>query len=314
MRIAAAFLLGLLLCAGRGNAGEGAATPLDIYLHPQTLAHLPDGRALHFFCLGDGAPIVIVDAGWGDWSTRWRGFQPELAKQSKVCVLDRPGYGFSDRGPLPRDAAATVADLQAGLSAAGLPPPYVLVGHSLGGFHMRLFAYRYPAETAGLLLIDPPTERIYQRDRVPDEDLDEVRRCLSLAKKAPLSAGAPDGCVPQPAEEWSAAMRDRQIRLLGSPALFETELSEDLSMVGRSADQLADARHSLGRMPLIILQADAPPQDERSRELDLQAADSSRGRHVIVTGASHYIQNDRPDVVIGSLRDILAAARDHRGE
>lgn len=300
----AAFLIALLLC-GQAHAGNS----LDVYLHPQTLARLPDGRALHFFCLGEGSPIAILDAGWGGWSTSWRAIQPKLAERTKVCALDRAGYGFSDPGPLPRDAAAVADDLQAGLAAAGLAPPYLLVGHSQGGFEMRLFAYRHPDETAGLLLLDPPTEQLYLRDRTADEDLDQTRRCLALAKQRRLKPGAKDDCVGPPAADWSPAMRAHQIKVASAPAYFEAALSEDLSLVGSSTDEIVAARRSLGALPLIVLQADARPEEERSRELDNQARDSSIGRHVIVAGSRHYIQNDRPDVFLDAFQEILEKAR-----
>ena len=291
-------------------SGVASAAPdLDAYLHPQTLGVLPDGRKVHFFCTGEGAPTAILDAGWGSWSTSWRTFQPKLAKFTKVCAFDRAGYGFSDPGPLPRDTASSVADLHAGLKAAGLAPPYILVGHSLGGFDARLFAYDYPDEVAGLLLIDPPTERLYRRDRMPDEDLDLVRNCIEIAKRRPLVAGDKDGCIGHPSPDWSKEMQAHQIEVGSRLSYFETELSEDLSMVGPSADEVAAARHDLGNIPLIILQADSSPEDERSRELSDQARDSTSGLYRIVKGARHYIHADKPDIVIAAFRDIIDTGR-----
>lgn len=305
------FILMIAAISGiaRAETNGSPVSGLDVYLHPQTLAVLPDGRKVHFFCTGEGTPTAILDAGWGSWSTSWRTFQPKLAQFTRVCAFDRPGYGFSDPGPLPRDTAATVADLQAGLKVAGLSPPYVLVGHSLAGFDVRLFAYDHPDEVAGLLLIDPPTEKIYQRDREPDEDLDSVRNCIEIAKVRRLVVDDKDGCLDHPSSDWSKEMQAHQIDVVSKVTYWETELSEDLSMVGTSADEVAAARHDLGDLPLILLQADSSPEDERSKELRDQARDSTRGQYRIVKGARHYIHVDKPDIVIAAFREIINSAR-----
>jgi pimeloyl-ACP methyl ester carboxylesterase len=305
--------IAMILGIARAETNGSPVSGLDVYLHPQTVAVLPDGRKVHFFCTGEGTPTAILDAGWGSWSTSWRAFQPKVAQFTRVCAFDRPGYGFSDPGPLPRDTAATVADLHAGLHAAGLASPYVLVGHSLAGFDVRLFAYDYPDEVAGLLLIDPPTEKIYQRDRAPDEDLDSVRNCIAIAKIRRLVVNDKDGCIESPSLDWSNEMQAHQIEVGSKLTYFETELSEDLSMVGTSADEVAAARHDLGNLPLILLQADSSPENERSKELRDQARDSARGQYRIVKGARHYIYVDKPDMVVAAFREIINSAREGSG-
>jgi pimeloyl-ACP methyl ester carboxylesterase len=120
-----------LAAAAPAPAPETAPDPaLDVYLKPQTLAVLPDGRHYNLFCLGHNGPTVLLDAGASSWSTSWRKLQPDMARTTRVCAIDRPGFNFSDPGPLPRDVAAEAADLHAALQAAGLRPPYILVGHS----------------------------------------------------------------------------------------------------------------------------------------------------------------------------------------
>ena len=155
------FLFALLLSAAVADAARAAAPAidpaLDDYLTPQTLAMLPDGRRLHLFCMGQGQPTAIVAPGWHIPALGWNRIQPLMAKRTRVCLYDRAGYSFSDPGPMPRDTASEVKDLHDALKAAGLEGPFILVGHSLGGFDARLFAYTYPKETAGLLLLDPPT-------------------------------------------------------------------------------------------------------------------------------------------------------------
>ncbi|HWE45246.1 MAG TPA: alpha/beta hydrolase [Caulobacteraceae bacterium] len=304
--------------AGMACAAEPPVDPArDVYLHPQTLATLPDGRHLNFFCEGEGSPTVLVSPGWHIPDIGWRTLQAEMAKTTRVCIVNRAGYGFSDPGPMPRDTAAEVKDMHDGLQAARIPGPYVLVGHSLGGFDIRLFAYEHPEETAGLLLLDPPTEHIFQHTRTPDEDVDLMQRCAALARKETLVPHGKDGCIETAlGPGWSQAMHDRYAADERRPEWFETLRSEDISMVGRSADEMVAARRKLGSIPLVVLQADedcGPKGDtfDRARcaELLSQARDSTRGERRIVAGASHMIQVDKPDVFLATFREVVAQAR-----
>ncbi len=113
------------------------ATDPSPYTHPQRLVDI-GGRKLNLYCTGTGLPTVILEAGGGESSLDWRFVQPQLTKTTRTCSYDRAGYGFSGRGPLPRDAAATVGDLHALIAAAGIPKPFVLVGYSNGELYSRL--------------------------------------------------------------------------------------------------------------------------------------------------------------------------------
>jgi pimeloyl-ACP methyl ester carboxylesterase len=84
--------------------------------------------------------------------------QPRIAARTCACLYDRAGYGFSDPSPRAADANNAVDDLHALLQAAAIAPPYVLVGNSFGGASAQLFAWRFPAEVAGLVLIEPMHE------------------------------------------------------------------------------------------------------------------------------------------------------------
>ncbi len=329
MRWTSALLAILLLMAG-AVAASSAAPPvvdptLDEYLTPQTLAVLPDGRRLHLFCKGRGEPIAIVAPGWHIPALGWNKLQPAMAQLTRVCLYDRPGYSFSDPGPMPRDTAAEVKDLHDALGAAGLQGPYVLVGHSLGGFDARMFAYAYPKETAGLLLLDPPTEQIFQQTRQPDEDVELMARCAARVQLGPIDWN--DRCLDNGLKlgpRWSDAMRSKVLADQNRTSWWETLESEDRSMVTRSADEMVAARRKLGSIPLIVLQSDThcPRTPQRLRlagrgdfdarrcaELAGQARDSTRGQWRIVPGASHMIQDDKPDVVIKAFGDVLQVAR-----
>ena len=115
---------------------------------PARLVVLPDGRKLNFRCMGSGSPTIVFESGWGATSTAWAKVQPALSTSYRTCSYDRAGYGFSDPGPDPRDGSAIAADLDAGLRAARLTGPFVLVGHSAGGLYIRLLAGADPAKSS----------------------------------------------------------------------------------------------------------------------------------------------------------------------
>ena len=123
--------------------------------------HVPAGRlvdigthTLHVSCLGQGQPAVIIDAGLGSSSLEWLGIQKALARNTRTCIYDRAGYGLSEPGPLPRTSSRIADELFLLLRAAAIPGPYVLVGHSFGGYDMQIFASRYRQYTAGLVLVE----------------------------------------------------------------------------------------------------------------------------------------------------------------
>ena len=113
------------------------------------------GYRLHINCTGVGSPTVVIEAGWGDSSASWGWVQPEVAKTTRICTYDRAGMGWSEVSPEPRTAREFAKELHTLLTKANEPGPYVLVGHSLGGYTMRVYAHDYSGEVAGLVLVDP---------------------------------------------------------------------------------------------------------------------------------------------------------------
>ncbi len=113
-----------------------------------------DNHLMHINCMGRGSPTVLIDAGNGSFSVEWTPIQEQLSQKVRTCTYDRSGYGWSEPGPEPRDGNQVVSELHQLLQVAREPGPYLLVGHSLGGVHLRLYAAQYPADVAGLVLID----------------------------------------------------------------------------------------------------------------------------------------------------------------
>lgn len=109
---------------------------------------------LHINCTGQGSPTVVIDSGLGGFSLEWHQIQNNLSKHVRICSYDRAGYGWSELGPRPRTTARITRELHTLLSEAKVPGPYLLVGHSFGGYNIRYFASEYPDLVAGMVLID----------------------------------------------------------------------------------------------------------------------------------------------------------------
>jgi pimeloyl-ACP methyl ester carboxylesterase len=162
-KIAVTFGALVILLALAGASYQLIESRLDARHFPEN-GRLIDvgGYSLLLNCTGTGRPTVILESGLGDLSVEWRAVQPEVAKFSRVCSYDRAGYGSSDPGPMPRTSAQIAAELHILLKNAGEVPPYVLVGHSFGGYNVRVFNGRYPDEVAGIVLVDATQEDQYE--------------------------------------------------------------------------------------------------------------------------------------------------------
>ena len=323
-----------LLLASALLATPAAAQPdlLAAYATPQTLVTLPDGRKLHFHCSGLGGPLVILDAGWSASSLAWRSVQPQVATMTRVCAMVRAGMGFSSPGPLPRDAAAIVDDLHAALQTPDFPGPYILVGHSLGGMSLRLYASRYPDQVAGMVLVDPANPHQDRRfaavsptvAAVTQGEITTSRRCADLAKAGTLKPGGEGwaACGGDPPTEWPDALRAHLIAQRLDPAAAEQRLSEIESVAEPNSAQVESAKTSLGDIPLIVLTAEGTSKDPSipaadqpavarlwSWMHDEAAALSTGGSNRLVLGAGHNIQSEKPDVVIGAISEVFLKAR-----
>ncbi len=112
-----------------------------------------DGRQLHLWCTGNGSPTILLEAGGASSSVQWWPVQEQLAEFSRVCSYDRAGFGWSEPSPSELSFEAGARDLKALLSAAEVSGPYILVGHSKGGLHVRTYARLYPDDVAGVLVV-----------------------------------------------------------------------------------------------------------------------------------------------------------------
>jgi len=286
-----------------------------------------NGRSLELFCQGNGSPTVILESGLGGKMFAWRKVQPVLARRYRVCAYHRAGMGESSSGPTPRDAVAIVSDLEKLVRRAQLRPPYILVGHSLGGFTVRLFARRNLRRTAGVVLVDPAAVgQLESLGAIAGVDL--YRGHLALLRRCSAQADAPD-CKRWPLtpslDDAPRALRDQL--LLRRPAEWRAMVSELESFAagGRDEAQIRAAGTGLVALPLIVLTADwVPPVEEwspaqRQALLDAiiathkaLAGHSGRGAHKFITGTSHDIQLDKPEDVIEAVEQVASTARRSR--
>jgi len=267
------------------------------------------GRNMHIYCVGQGSPRVILESGLGDSYTSWRKVQPQIAKSTRVCSYDRAGLGYSDPSFEPRTSNVIAEQLHALLQAAGVSPPYILVGHSMGGFDVRLFASLYRKEVAGMVLVDASHPE--QETRFPAQ-LKKMeggwqREAEFLEYTMPFGIprllGVCDESPPARAADCNWHSAREQVFEMKS---FSTSAAA------------AGATGSLGDLPLIVLShdpdkpsSDFPPdlaktvnQTWEQMQEDLRHL-STRGTQTVVKNTSHYIQLDQPDAVIEAVRRVV---------
>jgi pimeloyl-ACP methyl ester carboxylesterase len=275
---------------------------------------------MQLYCTGEGkgGPTVVMDAGLGGGVLDWQTVQPKVAEFARVCSYDRSGVGWSESGPTPRTSPRIVTELHALLKNAGEDGPYVLVGHSFGGANAQLYASEHPEEVAGMVLVDSALDT-----RVLDKDL---RDALAEAAPPPLviKAMAPLG-IPR----WLASgeeslpkrlARERSAIYNGTRHLYA--VADEWAAVQESVAEATDAAPSLGDKPLIVLSAGAREFPGFTKGRAKRAQDqtdvfeaglkdlSENSELVVAKNSSHYIQFDRPELVVDSIRRVVEAARD----
>lgn len=231
-----------------------------------------DGHDVEIATAGSGgAATVVFEAGLGDDWTSWDDVASQVARHTRIFAYSRPGYGASSPASTSRNPRQIVEELRALLGHEGYAPPYVLVGHSFGGTYMELFAKAHSDEVLGAVLVDP-----------------RHRDFLSTCESAEL-----DNCgISEPLLEMQSASTIAEYHAFP-----------------RAADEIREAG-TFGAYPVRVLTATEHPVSP-AREALWQtmlgelAAEASNGEQIIVRGADHYIQLDRPDVVVDSILEML---------
>ena len=323
----------ILLAIASASFASSSERPLIdgiAYTQPQRMVEIEPGRRLNLYCVGNGSPTVIFESGLTDPINVWGYVQPVVARKTRTCSYDRAGVGFSDAGRRPATSANIVDDLHHLLIAAKIKPPYVLVAHSAGGLNATLYAYTYPSEVAGMVLVDPTDENQTEGYRLLDPEkrtpaqwdayaiepgLQTRRECI-VAANAGFVTGTElfKKCSFYQQPQLSEAVQAATIKFQMQPAFQQAQLSEEENVFRASADQVRAARRSYGDMPLIVLTKSAgpppknplPPEQIAHREarykmwvnLHAEVAKlSTRGVHEIVPGSGHAIQLEKPEAV-----------------
>ncbi len=225
---------------------------------------------------GHGPRTVVLEAGLGDTLGVWSDVQSLIAANcTRTIAYTRAGYPGSDPAGGPRDAATIVSELRAELKRRGILPPYVLVGHSLGGLYMQYFARHYPDEIEGLLLVD------------------------STHWNQQLQLG------PDVADPFG-----RRSTVLFIPWIMRRELIDSTS-----AGEQVHASPNASSVPTIVLSrtrtlhGETPASHELATQLQEDIVATFPGaRHVRVADSGHYIQRDRPEVVVAAARELAGCA------
>jgi pimeloyl-ACP methyl ester carboxylesterase len=224
-----AIILIVILLAGATYQGVATALERRKYPHPGSLIDV-GGHQLHIYCTGEGSPAVILEASASGMSAAWGLVQPQVAERTQVCSYDRAGLGWSEAGDRPYDPGRVPDELHALLRAAGVSPPYVLSGHSLGASFMRVFASRYAGEIAALVEIDPAVEMNGEPPLLP---LSPWLARTGVLRATRLSSAAADG-LPEPSLGALSSFLNRPDHL--TRAAREVARWNDAVQLGSRAD------------------------------------------------------------------------------
>lgn len=260
-----------------------------------------DTHRLYLNCVGEGQPTVVLDSGIGGSSLEWLEVQNRLSDRLRTCAYDRAGYGWSDPGPAPRHTEQVAGELQLMLERAGEKPPYLLVGHSFGGFTARYFAARNPAQVAGLVLVD--ASHTEQSDlRQPAAATGPIT--VNPVKDLDLSGG---DALPHSVVERMSYLNTRR------KAIFAQ--MDELRHFQNSAAQVLEAG-ALPEVPLVVLSRGRrawPPGPEGDREEalweDKQQALvglSPLGVHRRAEESAHNIPIEQPSAVVAAILEAAA--------
>jgi pimeloyl-ACP methyl ester carboxylesterase len=335
--VVAAFLLLLPLFAG---AREQAAPPA--YRPPGKLVDI-GGYKLHLNCTGKNGPTVVLIAGGGGFSFDWELVQPSASGFARVCSYDRAGLAWSDPGPIPRTMRQDAYELHALLRAGGIKPPYVLVGHSIGGLIARVYAEQYPKDVAAMVLVDsthedaklgyqgklvrvrevakglaiPPAQTMRSSPPKPatKEDIDQFESNKKLFGAPKITP--PFDKLPAQIQAMRLSFLSQSPRVAAGPDFFPEELQAMYAARAKTPYQLRD-------IPLVVVLGKAqygdPPNgisadewkqfNEEKRLQKIGLTNLSRNSKLIVAEQSgHQIQLDEPQVVTDTIKLAVEAVR-----
>lgn len=280
------------------------------------------GRKLHVDCRGVGSPTVILESGLDtNGSLSWEKIQDPISRLTRTCSYDRAGVMWSDAKAGPQDADGVAQDLHAALSAMGINGPLVLVCHSLGGPYIMNYTKKYGDSVKGLVFVD-----CSHPDQLTRLGVDKIPKGVPFLYKA-LDALAWTGILRVTPDDSPPGMPDR-IKPIGKAYLGETfgGSMKEMANIEATFREGGELR-TLGDRPLVVLTAMQPFTKETRdsiglteqeantlqinwEKLNKEAASwSTHSRQQNVPDSMHYIQFQRPDLVIQAITDVVTTVR-----
>ena len=263
---------------------------------------------LHIFCKGSGSPVILIDSGMGSFSMEWKSVQTTLAKNTKTCIYDRAGYGWSEVGPFPRTTAQISNELYFLLQAKNLTGPFILVGHSFGGYNMQYFASDHPELVAGIVLVDSSHPDQFER-----MDLRQPRRVSAQHPKSTRKTIS----IPIMHEKYPKDVKFLAFHMLRSFKTNMTRQNEE-SHFRNSAQQVSLA-NNIPDVPLVIVSRGKRvwPQDERGDRLETAWEQmqyelsylTTISIQIVAKDSGHSIHLDQPGIVISAVLNTVNAAK-----
>ena len=267
------------------------------------------GHRLHLHCTGSGSPTVVLEPGHGGSSSDFGWITPAVARETRVCVYDRAGRGWSDAADGPQDGAHIAADLHTLLERAHVPGPYVLAGHSFGGLYILSFAAQFPDQVAGMVLLDSTAPNPGPAQPTDTESYSFLRRVVVLL---PAVAHLGAGRLLNPFSYGTLPPRSRdEARANSATARHLASWIEEVLAASASAHQ-ASLLTDLDGKPLIVLTADTGNDAKWQSAQEHMATLSTNSLHRVAHDTTHQsLLDDEADSAAASkaIHDVVAAVR-----
>jgi pimeloyl-ACP methyl ester carboxylesterase len=336
-------------CLGRGAIGllifmavvmvsgaiyQAAASAYDLKKYPPVgELYNVDNYRLHLYCIGEGSPTVILEAGSGLPALTWYLVQKVVGGFTHVCSYDRAGYGWSELASDPLSPAQVATDLHKLLEIAQVPGPYILVGHSAGGYYVRAYTNQYPSEVVGMVLVDAAYEK--QDLLYPPEYIRIMNNSAAMLPLCQIMAPFGGMRVTKilnallPANLLPADVEGAFLSTIHRTSYCKSMANETEAVA--SFRSHPDLPNSLGDLPLIVVSAGLTADEEyaqmggaksgisrdvyakvyeANKEMQLEMAGlSTQGQHVVATESGHMIHYNQPELVIDAIQKIVEQVR-----
>jgi pimeloyl-ACP methyl ester carboxylesterase len=301
----------VLVAVGGGYEQLSEATEQS-YAMPGRLIDV-GGHQLHLSCTGSGSPTVVLEPGAGQMSLDLAWITPAVARETRVCVYDRAGRGWSEDADADQDATQIATDLHTLLQRGRVPGPYVLAGHSFGGLYVLTFASRYPDDVAGLVLVDstaPTSPEPGGTSRPEPDSYDLMGRASALVStSARFGLGRLIGLTSY--DTMPPQVQDELRALTASESQLRSTIDEYLQ--GNSSMAQAASLTDFANKPMVVLTAaDGHDASWRAAQ-DRLAALSTNSEHVVVDGATHpemLADEDAAAATTQAIHDVVSSIRD----